>query len=173
MNVLFSHCCFSSVRDAQWEGTAESFSPEDSSVSSWHLASSPFEGFHRPAPPILPASSCMCTRCNHVLPAPEEKWGTHFRRRLTCRRWCKNSTCLDAVWFFPFVTSTAGSEDGLAGKELLWVCLCEVTVRILLESLKGTKGKTTDVCELIYISIIFFSFCLANLVNHNADNPHV
>lgn len=91
------------------------------------------KGFHRPAPPILPASSCMCARCSHVLPAPEEKWGTHFRRRLTCRRCCKNSTCLDAVWFFPLVTSTAGSEDGLAGKELLWVCLCEVTVRILLE----------------------------------------
>lgn len=73
---------------------------------------------------------------------------THFKKKTRLRKKNVATTGLVIVGFFffflrhvgcsfifPVITSTVGTEeeDGLAGREQLWVCLCEVTVRILLE----------------------------------------
>ena len=100
--------------------------------------------FPRPASsPILPASFLLCPY--------EQQVFTHLGRRgEQASRGCSQKMSREwelvnaFLFFFSFFyksagcslifnlrTSTVGNEDGLAGKELLWVCLCEVAIRIL------------------------------------------
>lgn len=144
-----------SKSDMQRKGTAERFSQKapQSKADIWALNHSM----------ISPPCVSHPARLLHVLdPHPPEDQVDHAFLLLMGRQWAHRQCCMHGTWdcvfrqrlIFPLITCT---EDGLAGKELLWVCLVWSHHKDFTGVTEG--NERWDVCGLIYFNDLLEQFC--------------